>query len=143
MTFAEWYKTYPRKVNPRDAEKAWGQALKRGVTPEQIAACTEIMKGTEWRGREKQHIPYPASFLRAQTFVDYEPVRESYEIEKGAESVPEKPRSHQHLCHCCTIRPPQYAWDCFEDICIWPGLYPCPEDQQRVKKELVLVKSHV
>ncbi|WP_141502299.1 hypothetical protein [Rhizobium sp. J15] len=63
-TFAEFYKLYPRKKKPLDAEKAWGQMLKKGFTPD------EIMQGLrrnlpDLQRREAQFIPYPASWLRA------------------------------------------------------------------------------
>ena len=72
-TFEEWYATYPRKVNPKDARKAWGQALKRGLTPATIEACTRLMVESEWKGRAKEYLPYPASFLRAQEPVSLTP----------------------------------------------------------------------
>jgi hypothetical protein len=63
-TFAEFYRLYPRKKKPFDAEKAWGQMLKKGFT------ANEIMDGLrrnlpDLQSKDPQFVPYPASWLRA------------------------------------------------------------------------------
>lgn len=129
MTFADWYKTYPRKMKPRDAEKAWREAMNRGVTPEQIDACTKIMVATEWRGRIAKHIPYPASFLRAETFSEYKPDnRESFELPlfAGNASVPE-PELQE--CDYCLVMVPA------SEIRVIHGLKACLRDARLWESE--------
>lgn len=76
MTFATFYARYPRHLCKRDAEKAWNQALKRGATPEAIMSTLELRLSGEWRKRSKDHIPYPATFLRSEDFDDEFEARE-------------------------------------------------------------------
>jgi hypothetical protein len=40
-SFADFYRVYPRKAEPRRAEAEWEKALNRGVTPEQMIAGAE------------------------------------------------------------------------------------------------------
>lgn len=68
-TFADFYREYPRKKARGDAEKAWNQALKKGYSPE------EIMDGlarnfADLSRRDPQFVPYPATWLRAESFFD-------------------------------------------------------------------------
>lgn len=68
-TFSDFYQIFPRKKARGDAEKAWGQALKKGHTPE------DIMNGLarnldDLSRRDPQFIPYPATWLRAESYWD-------------------------------------------------------------------------
>lgn len=67
--FQDFYGAYPRKKARGDAEKAFGQALKKGHTVE------DIMNGlarnlADLSRRDPQFIPYPASWLRAESYWD-------------------------------------------------------------------------
>lgn len=75
-TFATFYAKYPRHLCKRDAEKAWNQAIKRGATPDAIMSTLELRLSGEWRKRSKDHIPYPATFLRSEDFDDEFEARE-------------------------------------------------------------------
>lgn len=76
--FDEFWKAYPKKVAKGDAAKAWKQtARKRPAMPELLAALEAAKAG--WRDR--QFIPYPASWLRAERWADEQ---ESYNA-TGAE----------------------------------------------------------
>lgn len=68
-TFEEWYSLYPRKKARGDAEKAWTQAIKKGHDPEEIMAG--LMRNlADLQRRDPQFIPYPATWLRAESFFD-------------------------------------------------------------------------
>lgn len=67
--FEDFYGAYPRKKARGDAEKAFGQALKKGHTVE------DIMNGlarnlADLSRRDPQFVPYPASWLRAESYWD-------------------------------------------------------------------------
>jgi len=68
-TFSDFYTLFPRKKSRGDAEKAWKQAMKAGHDPDEIIAglkrnLADITK------RDPQFIPYPATWLRAQSWAD-------------------------------------------------------------------------
>lgn len=68
-TFADFYKQFPRKKARGDAEKAWTQAIKKGHDPEEIMAG--LMRNlADLQRRDPQFIPYPATWLRAESFFD-------------------------------------------------------------------------
>jgi hypothetical protein len=151
VTFKSWYMSYPRKMKPRDAEKAWHQAIERGATPQRIAACTKIMWETTWKhrvneDREKgkpdplQRVPYPASFLRGETW-EQDP-RESFEQDSDERTLAferEQTRQHHHWCNraSCGLG---HEWTCDRELCIWPGHYWCHKPASEEKPSLVSVK---
>ena len=61
--FAEFCAAYPRRMARMDAEKAYGQMLRKGVTHERIMAGLALYK--QHLPEEACFIPYPASWLRA------------------------------------------------------------------------------
>jgi hypothetical protein len=68
-TFAEFYQAFPRKKARGDAEKAWQQAIKKGHAPDEIMAG--LMRNlADLQRRDAQFIPYPATWLRAESFFD-------------------------------------------------------------------------
>lgn len=78
MGFTDFYAKYPRKKSRFEAEKAYGQILRKGVTHEQIMVGLErylrhLPEDVKW-------IPYPASWLRAGSFLD------EYEVERPVAS---------------------------------------------------------
>jgi hypothetical protein len=66
--FAVFYDTYPRKMKPREAEKAWTAALRRGVAPDYLISRAQAFADNT-RGQDKKFLPYPASWLNGG---DYE-----------------------------------------------------------------------
>ena len=71
--FKEFYSIYPRKKSPLDAEKAWKQMLAQGYTEQQmIDGAKKFAAECRAEGREAKYTPYPASWLRAGGFLDYE-----------------------------------------------------------------------
>jgi hypothetical protein len=71
--FAQFYKSYPRRVARMDAEKAYTQIRKRGIHHEHIMAGVE--RYLAHLPDEACFIPYPASWLRAGRFDDEYEVR--------------------------------------------------------------------
>lgn len=70
--FERFYSIYPRKVARLDAEKAWKQ-MTRSYDPEAIIAGAEkFARQCANEGKEKEFIPYPASWLRAGRWMDGE-----------------------------------------------------------------------
>lgn len=68
-TFADFYKQFPRKKARGDAEKAWIQAIKKGHAADDIMAG--LMRNlADLQRRDPQFIPYPATWLRAESFFD-------------------------------------------------------------------------
>jgi uncharacterized protein YdaU (DUF1376 family) len=65
----KFYDAYPRHVDPRAAEKAFAQAVNRGVPPERIIAAAErFAEATRRAGTEKQFIPHPATWLNRGSY---------------------------------------------------------------------------
>lgn len=64
--FGEWYAAYPRKKDPQGAMKAWRLVLGDDDADERTMTA---LWGTfrehckEWRGRQAEHVPYPATWL--------------------------------------------------------------------------------
>ncbi|KAG0928227.1 hypothetical protein G6F31_017784 [Rhizopus arrhizus] len=67
--FADFWAIFPRRVGKRDAEKAWAK-----LRPQEKAAAIEAMpKHVEyWNacGREREHIPHPATWLNGARWDD-------------------------------------------------------------------------
>lgn len=70
--FDVWYRSYPRHKKIQDARKAWRQTEKARPSLEQMLAILEQRKRGEWRGKDPQFIPYPATYLRAHSWLDEE-----------------------------------------------------------------------
>lgn len=66
--FNQFYDAYPRHMKRADAEKAWRQAVKR-ATPEEILAGARRLR-VDPNLPEKNFIPYPATWLRADGWND-------------------------------------------------------------------------
>jgi hypothetical protein len=72
--FDVFYKAYPKKKSPGDAEKAWN-SLKPNL--ESVLSALEWQTKTEdWKKEAGQYIPYPASYLRSRAWEDEKPVEQ-------------------------------------------------------------------
>jgi len=67
--FADFWAGWPRRVAKRDAEKAWAK-----LRPQERAAALEALpKHVEYwnaSGREREHIPHPATWLNGARWDD-------------------------------------------------------------------------
>lgn len=69
--FDVFYKAYPKKKSPGDAEKAWN-SLKPDL--QSVLSALEWQKKTfEWTKEDGKYIPYPASYLRSRAWEDEKP----------------------------------------------------------------------
>jgi hypothetical protein len=66
--FEKFYAEYPRKKNPSAARKAWLKVKPAEV--DTILARLEVLKLGEWKGKDQQYIPYPASWLNDRRWED-------------------------------------------------------------------------
>lgn len=75
--FDDFWKAYPKKMAKGHAKKAWGKAIKSEQAQTIIDATAVYAKAQE--GKDKQFIPYPASWLNAERWKD-EPEEQKAEI---------------------------------------------------------------
>jgi hypothetical protein len=68
--FENWYATYPRKEGRKKALEAWMKACQktRNVQPLFDALVAQI--NNNWKGKDKQFIPLPASWLNGERWED-------------------------------------------------------------------------
>jgi len=67
--FDRFYAAYPRKRGKAEAQKAWT----RRVKPEEVEAIiarVELNKLGEWRRKDREYIPHPASWLNGRRWED-------------------------------------------------------------------------
>jgi hypothetical protein len=69
--FVVFIAKYPRRIARMDAEKAYGQIRRKGVTHERIMAGLDLY--LQHLPEDACFIPYPASWLRAGRFDDEYP----------------------------------------------------------------------
>ena len=77
--FNEFYNQYPRKIDPRDALKAFKSALNRANFEDILAGV--IRYAEAHKDKEKQYLKYPASWLRADAWESH------YEAGKDSEAA--------------------------------------------------------
>ena len=65
--FERFWKAYPKKESKGDARKAWSKVR---VPIDEILAAVELFKKTKRGGGDRQYIPYPATWLRAERWSD-------------------------------------------------------------------------
>jgi len=69
--FDEFYAAYPKKVKPRDARKAWDKLKPDAALRLTILKAIEAQKRTEqWQKDGGQFIPYPASWLNSESWLN-------------------------------------------------------------------------
>lgn len=72
--FAEFWKTYPKKVGKDAAEKAWNRKVKTPETIKAILDAVKIQAGSDaWKKDGGQFIPNPATWLNAGRWKDEMP----------------------------------------------------------------------
>jgi hypothetical protein len=69
VSFADFWKAYPRRVARKDAEKAWHK-IDAAEYPKILEAVGRQRKTEDWRRDGGRYIPYPASFLRGERWLD-------------------------------------------------------------------------
>lgn len=68
--FDRFYGAYPKKVSKQTAVKAWNKLKPNEELIERIIADVNRRKGGEWRGKDKQYIPFPATYLNQRRWED-------------------------------------------------------------------------
>lgn len=68
--FENWYQRYPRKKSKRDALKAWEKAIKRIDAQDLNAVTDRFAAWCQREGKDRQFIPYPASWLNSDGWED-------------------------------------------------------------------------
>jgi len=92
LGFAEWYAAYPRHMKRADALKAYREALRKTDHATLMESARRLASDPHLP--DKQHIPYPASWLRAEGWLD-----EPYPAERsnGHGGRPDPPRPYDPL----------------------------------------------
>ncbi len=67
--FADFWRTYPRKVGKGDARKAWAQAVRRTGDPA-VVLLGAHQYAADPNLPEMQFIPHPATWLRGERWAD-------------------------------------------------------------------------
>jgi len=71
--FKTFYSVYPRKKEPLEAEKAFKQMMAKGYDPQKmIEGARKFAAECHAEGRDTKFMPYPASWLRAGGFLEYD-----------------------------------------------------------------------
>ena len=70
--FDVFWKTYPRKVSKAAAIKVWSRLKPKDALVQAIIKDVERRKNTEWKDKDKQYIPYPATYLNQRRWEDEE-----------------------------------------------------------------------
>ena len=70
--FTEFWDVYPRKVAKQNAIKAWKKtgALDSQALTDTIIADVNRRVNSEWKGKELQYIPHPATYLNQRRWED-------------------------------------------------------------------------
>jgi len=69
--FEDWYKSYPNKKAVGEARKAFKGNIKTEETFNKLMEGTEgIVNFFSRNGKERKFIPHPATFIRAESYLD-------------------------------------------------------------------------
>jgi hypothetical protein len=69
--FAQFWEAYPKKRKKLDAQKAFNQARRSGVTLAHMLEALDWQRSqSQWVRDDGQYIPFPASWLRAGSYDD-------------------------------------------------------------------------
>lgn len=68
--FDRFWDVYPRKVNKRDAQKAWAALNPTDELVEQIIEDVKERIRIDWASKQKCYIPHPATYIRGARWED-------------------------------------------------------------------------
>ena len=68
-SFDDFWRAYPRRVARKDAEKAWFK-VDASNHAKIFAAVAASKRTDDWKKNGGQYIPYPASYLRGERWLD-------------------------------------------------------------------------
>jgi hypothetical protein len=77
--FSAWWADYPRKVDKRDAAKAYARAVKEDGPDRVREGLAAWIASWRDRGTGEQYIPYPSTFLNKARYLDPPPAARSVE----------------------------------------------------------------
>ena len=69
LTFADFWRLYPRKVARKDAERAWSR-IDASLYPKICAGVESHRQTDDWRRDGGRFIPYPATYLNGERWED-------------------------------------------------------------------------
>src|SRR5690606_22443787 len=69
-SFDAFWSVYPRREGKADARKAWRKINPNSDMMETIGNALRAQMENNWRGRSKQFIPLPATWLRGERWED-------------------------------------------------------------------------
>ncbi len=125
--FESFWKQFPRKVAKKDAQKAW-KTLRLDLEFDAVCALLQMRISEDWRKRSKEHIPYPAHFLRSESFELVEA------IEDDVENPPLFRYAGIHLHHCAGFKCPEpHDWLHSDGLCYMSVDVICEEGLARLK----------
>ena len=68
--FAEFWEQYPRKTAKAEAKRRWGRLGCDGFANDVLAGLARCKASKDWKGREAKYLPYPATWLNAEGWLD-------------------------------------------------------------------------
>lgn len=71
--FDDFWSVYPRKVSKATASKAWAKLKPDDSLCATILADVKQRVSGEWKGKDVQYIPYPATYLNGKRWQDERP----------------------------------------------------------------------
>lgn len=69
-TFNAFYAAYPRKVGRAAAERVWMRMTPKNFLIQKIMSDIERRKKGDWKDKDKQFIPHPATYLNQRRWED-------------------------------------------------------------------------
>ena len=87
--FAEWYASYPRKRARGDAAKAFKTARKKATLAQLLDGVQRSIAQWDAEGRDATKLPYPATWLRAESWADQDDqwVSSQPQLRSGAQNT--------------------------------------------------------
>lgn len=84
-SFETFWKEYPRKISRVDASSTWRKLELTVGDVEKVLAALRRFIVQEWSNKEREFIPYPATWLNRQPWLDQDPSLDDGPGEKDAE----------------------------------------------------------
>lgn len=93
--FSVWWKQYPKKLEKKDAIKAYEHNIKEGATHEEmLTALRNYCIKLSYDKTEEKYIKHPATFLRAERWRDYLSMPTEKPKQVGENRGPTKPQDY-------------------------------------------------